>query len=230
MKIVVDAGKPHRIIDEVARRDGADLVVIGLGKANTMREKVLGSTADRVVRTASRPVLVVRWTTPDPYRRIAAAVDFSEVSQAAAGAALRLAPGAAVAFVHAVEIPPGFEQAMLKVGTPQADIERYRRARARDARRQIGAALAELDLPAACATMQIVHGAAGPALLRLSRSGRTDLLALGTHAGNAISQALMGSVACHVLRAAGCDVLVSVKLLQSSRAAIRSAAHGRWPG
>ena len=69
--------------------------------------------------------------------------------------------------------------------------------------------LAELDLPVSSATMQIVHGAAGSALIRRYRSRRTDLIALGTHAGNAISQALMGSVARDLLRAAGCDVLVS---------------------
>lgn len=209
VEIVVDAGKPFRIIDEVARREGADLVVIGPGKAKNIREKVFGSTADRVVRTARQPVLVVRSTTPDPYCRLAVAMDFSAASQAAAEAALSLAPGTDVAFVHAIEIPLGFEQAMLKAGTSQAEIERYRRARAHDARRQIGTALKKFDLPVARPKIQIVHGAAGPALVRLSRSGRTDLVALGTHGGNAISQALMGSVARHVLRAAGCDVLVS---------------------
>lgn len=208
-EIVVDTGTPFRIIDEVVRREAADLIVIGPGKAKSIREKVFGSTADRVVRTSSRPVLVVKSTTPDLYCRLTVAVDFSAASQAAAGAALSLAPGAAVEFVHAIEIPLGFEQAMLKAGTSQVEIERYRRARAHDARRQIGAALKELDLPVARPKIRIVHGAAGPALVRLSRSGRTDLIALGTQGGNAISQTLMGSVARHVLRAAGCDVLVS---------------------
>jgi nucleotide-binding universal stress UspA family protein len=34
-------------------------------------------------------------------------------------------------------------------------------------------------------------------------------MALGTQGSNAISQAFLGSVARHVLRAAGCDLLVS---------------------
>lgn len=208
-KIVVDAGKPFRIIDEVARREGADLIVIGPGKAKNMREKVFGSTADRVVRTSSRPVLVVRSTTPDPYCRLAVAMDFSAASQAAAEAGLSLASGAAVEFVHAIEIPLGFELAMLRAGTSQAEIDRYRRARASEARSQISVVLKEFDLPVARPKIRIVHGAAGPALVRLSRSRRTDLIALGTHGGNAISQTLVGSVARHVLRAAGCDVLVS---------------------
>lgn len=208
-EIVVDAEKPFKVINEVAERERADLVVIGPGKARNMREKVLGSTADRIVRSSSRPVLVVRSPTADPYRRLVVAADFSAASQAAAEAAFRLAPDAAVELVHAIEVPLGFEQAMLRAGTPQADIDRYRRARARDARGQISAAFAKIDLPAARSKLRIVHGSAGAALVRIARSGRTDLIALGTQGGNAISQALLGSVARQVLRAAGCDILVS---------------------
>lgn len=207
--IVVRAGKPYRLIDEVAQHESADLIVIGPGKAKNVREKIFGSTADRVVRTVARPALVVRSSVPDPYRRITAAADFSTASQAAAKAALRLAPDAAFEFVHVVEIPLGFEQAMLRAGTSQKEIDRYRHARAGEARHQIGAFLAQADLPPARMKLRIVQGDAAQALVRLTRRGRTDLIALGTHGGNALSQALLGSVARHVLRAAGCDVLVS---------------------
>lgn len=207
--IVVRTGKPYRLIDEVAQHEGADLIVIGPGKAKNIREKVFGSTADRLVRTASRPILVVRSLVPEPYRRISVAADFSTASQAAAKAALRLAPDAALEFVHAIEIPLGFEQAMLRAGTSQKEIDRYRRARAGEARHQIGVSLAQADFSSARMKLRIVQGDAGQALVRLTRSGRTDLIALGTHGGNALSQALLGSVARHVLRAAGCDVLVS---------------------
>lgn len=208
---VVDAGKPFQIITEVAARAGADLIVIGPGKAKNMREKVFGSTADHIVRSSSRPVLVVRSPTPDPYQRLSVAVDFSAASQAAAKAAMRLAPDAAVEFVHAIEIPLGFELAMLRAGTSQAEINRYRRARASEARKQISAVFAEIDLPVV-PKMRVIQGATAQALVRLTRSGRTDLIALGTHGGNALSQVLLGSVARHVLRAAECDVLVSTDL------------------
>ena len=183
------------------------LIVIGPGKAKNLREKVLGSTADRVVRSSSQPVLVVRSSTLDPYRRLVVAVDFSRASHAAAKAAMRLAPDAAVELVHAMEIPLAFEQAMLKAGTPQAEIDHHRRARAREARQQISASLK--DLSVGDAGLRIIQGDAAQALVRLSRRGRTDLIVLGTQGGYAITQALLGSVAHHVLRAAGCDVLVS---------------------
>lgn len=89
-EIVVSAGKPCQIIDEIAEREAADLVVIGPGKARNIREKVFGSTADRTVRSSPRPVLVVRSpAASDPYRRLVVAADFSTASQAAAEAALR---------------------------------------------------------------------------------------------------------------------------------------------
>ena len=208
-EIVVRTGKPYKVIDEVVKQEDADLVVIGPGKARSVREKVFGSTADRIVRSSSRPVLIVRSSTADAYRHLVMAVDFSAASRAAANAAMSLAPDAAVELVHAVEIPLGFEQAMLKAGTPQEEIERHRRARAVEARRQISASLEEWDFPGSRPRLRIFHGAASQVLVRLSRSRRTDLMALGTQGSNAISQAFLGSVARHVLRAAGCDLLVS---------------------
>lgn len=207
--VVVETGKPYQVIDEIVQREGADLIVIGPGKAKNMREKVFGSTADRVVRTARQPILVVRSSVASPYRHIAAAADFSTASRAAAKAASRLAPDAAIELVHAVETPLAFEQAMLRAGTSQKEINGYRRARASEARRQISASLEVHDLPLVRARLRIVHGDAAQALVRLTRRCRTDLMALGTHGGNALSQMLLGSVTRHVLRAAGCDVLVS---------------------
>ena len=99
---------------------------------------------------------------------------------------------------------------MLRAGTSRAEIDCYRRARAGEARKQIGAAFAEtIALRAARPKLRIIHGSASMALVRISRSGRTDLIALGTQGGNAITQALLGRVARHVLRVASCGVLVS---------------------
>lgn len=207
VEIVVAAGKPFEIITEIAKREAADLVVIGPGTARNIREKVFGSTADRVVRSASGPILVVRSPADQAYARVAVALDFSASSIAAAQAAIRLAPDAATELVHVVEIPLAFEQAMRKAGTPQAEIDRYRKAKAREARKEMRAAVADTDL--AQARLRVVHGAAGDALLRLARRGKTDLIALGTQGRTAIAQALLGSVARRVLQAASCDVLVN---------------------
>jgi nucleotide-binding universal stress UspA family protein len=204
----VEFGAPHDVIARLARDRSADLIVIGPGKGRSLKETILGSTADRVIRTSHVPVPVVRSDSAAPYRHIAVAVDFSPQSEAAAREAQRLAPDAGVQLVHAIDIPLPFQQAMLRAGTPQAEIEIYRGARADRAREEL-ASFARGAGGLDGAATPILEGKAGSALVRLSRGGPVDLLAMGPHGRGVIRQALLGSVTQRVLREAECDVLVT---------------------
>lgn len=51
--------RPHEAILEHARRSGADLIVLGHRGQNVTERLLLGSTADRVLRKASIPVLLI---------------------------------------------------------------------------------------------------------------------------------------------------------------------------
>jgi nucleotide-binding universal stress UspA family protein len=53
-------GKPHREIVRIARERGAELIVMGAQGADALDFLIFGSTAQRVVRMASCPVLTVR--------------------------------------------------------------------------------------------------------------------------------------------------------------------------
>ncbi|ALV28559.1 universal stress protein [Pannonibacter phragmitetus] len=202
----VEFGVPHRCVNTAARELSADIILIGPGQPSTVMQRVFGSTADRVVRTASVPVLVVRNKSAQPYRSVAVAVDFSPLSEAALEAARTLVPDARIDLVHAYEVPLPFEQAMLRVGTRPEDAERFRQAKMNDCRRQL-ADFARKHASGADAL--VLRGAPGTALVELSRSGRVDLLALGTQGRNAAAQALLGSVARRLLSEAGCDLLVA---------------------
>ena len=57
-KIVVRRGAPWEKIHNVAADEGADLIVVGARGQRGMSE-VLGSVAERLVRAATRPVLIV---------------------------------------------------------------------------------------------------------------------------------------------------------------------------
>lgn len=207
VEIVVDAGAAHAIINDLAQRAGADLLVIGPGKPQTVRERFFGSTADRLVRLAPCPILVARNAIPVRYEKISVAVDFSAGSEAALRAAAELVQGASINLVHIVDIPLQFEQAMLKVGTSQAEIERYREERIKAARRQLGDFLEHQNHLSISVRTQVLGGTPAETLIALSRSGEADLLALGLQGRNAIARVLLGSVAQRVLQAAGCDVL-----------------------
>lgn len=206
--IHVETGKPHDAIMLLAAAQDADLIVIGPGVPKSLREKMFGSTADRVVRSSSCPVLVVRQNAGAPYGHIVIGMDFSEHARAAAGWAERLSPMAVRSFIHASEIPLAFEQAMLKTGTSGEDIERYRDARAEAAHRQIVELFGENGRLPPSSRARIVRGDAATALIEASRRRTVDLVALGTQGSSAVARQLLGSVARKVLAGAGCDVLV----------------------
>ncbi|MGB3390256.1 MAG: universal stress protein [Pseudaminobacter sp.] len=204
---VIIKGKPFEVISELVRQRKADLVVIGPGRARNMREKVFGSTADRIVRSSSVPVLVVRPGPTEPYRRVVVAADLSLQSLSASRAARALAPEAAIEHIHVVDMPLTFEQALLRAGTSKAEIDRIRQARLVAARERLKAAFAGI-VGSASLRLRLFHGEARKVLVRQARNPRTDLIALGTHGRSAVSQMLLGSVARNVLQAATRDVLV----------------------
>ncbi|MCD9026953.1 universal stress protein [Luteimonas sp. BDR2-5] len=205
--VLVAFGSPHACIAQVACERHADVVVIGPGKNGTLRDKLLGSTADRVIRTSAAPVLVVRKPSASPYRHLAVAVDGSPQSADAAIEARRLAPDAAMQLVQAVDVPLPFQQAMLRAGMSRADMVRYRAALVDKAREELSAFQREMP-GAETARVRVLDGDPGPALVRFSEGPRVDLLAMGSHGRGAVAQALLGSVARRVLAEAACDVLV----------------------
>ncbi len=201
--VAVETGAPHKAIGTLAASHDVDLIVIGAGNAQGVRENVFGSTADRIVSTSSRPILVARDAAHIAYKQIVVGTDFSEASIAAAEFALRLAPSAARKLLHAVAIPPEFKQAMFSAGTARNDVELYRQAIIDRAEKQI----VEVFGGEGSVPYSVVAGPPAAVLLRASQEPETDLLALGTKGLGAIAEHLLGSVVRRVLAQSDCDVL-----------------------
>lgn len=204
-QIEVRSGKAARIIERLVRDHAADLLVIGPGKPQNLRERIFGSTADQLVRSGSCPIVIAKRAGDKPYRRAVAAIDFSPMSLTAAQTAARIAPQAALELVHALEIPLAFEQAMLKVGTPQTEVDAFRQAKARAAYAELRSIGASLSVPG---KVRILRGDPATALVRLARRDKTDLMALGIQGRSAVSKMVLGSVARRVLAGASCDILL----------------------
>src|SRR5947209_15048716 len=83
-------GSPHFVLIDAARSAGADLIVLGATGSGPFAAELLGSTADRVLRKATCPVLVIRGELRVPPRRILAPVDLSPLSGDAFGCGLQI--------------------------------------------------------------------------------------------------------------------------------------------
>ena len=105
---VVAYGPPHRVVIEAAEETDAGLIVVGSTESPQL-SKLFGSTADRVVRKAMRPVLIVRGRLRIPPQRVLLPVDLSPLSAVAFRRGLevvgQIAPDPATAFEAAFVIP-----------------------------------------------------------------------------------------------------------------------------
>jgi nucleotide-binding universal stress UspA family protein len=59
LKVHVDAGKPVQMILDVAREHPPDAIVLAASSRGRVRRALLGSTADKIIRQAFCPVVVV---------------------------------------------------------------------------------------------------------------------------------------------------------------------------
>lgn len=194
-------GPAHQAVRAAAADRGARLIVLGASRDPLAR--VLGSTADRVARAATCPVLVVRGPLAIPPRRVLVAVDPSEPGLAALRAGLdvvaHLAAGGDAEGRAVFALEPLQHDA-----APQFRPDQIERLAAEELERAVGdAALGGRPLE-----RRVVVGDARDAVLGEARRWPADLLVVGTHGRGGFDRLLLGSVAAGILREAPCSVLV----------------------
>jgi nucleotide-binding universal stress UspA family protein len=199
----VEIDTAARAILAYAEGMGVDMVVLGPHRGRGIADAFLGSTADRVVRSARVPCLVARGEQRFPLRRVVVPLDFSAPSRVALEAAFGLCRAfGADAVVHAVHVIPRLFE---KVDVPLRD-DHIKPA----LHGVVEAALGPPEQRAAIKVREeVVWGDSVPdEILSVARSLDADLLVLGTRGHGGLERALLGSVAGSVARRAGCPVLL----------------------
>jgi nucleotide-binding universal stress UspA family protein len=186
------------IVETCADLD-AGLIVMGTHGRRGLTHLLLGSVAERVVRTAPVPVLTVRPDAAFPaagIRRILAPFDFSDYGREALRTAAAWARklGAGVTVMHAVEpvVYPEFYAVDL---LPEDMIGRLK-TRSETALREAAAEL----LPGVDTTAVVRVGRAADSIVGEAVPEAFDLVVMGTRGLSAIEHLLLGSVAESVLR------------------------------
>lgn len=202
----VSTGATHRGLAGIAEAVGAELVVVGARGQGFKLGRVLGSTAERLVRSLHQPVLVVRTPCEHAYRRAVIATDFSGPALAAADAVGRFAGSAERLLVHIHE--DLYEQLAAYSGAPSTDRERHSRHAAIQASRSLELELERLDQMGLHATGVIRDGVASEVLPDYIGECGADLLAMGAHGRGGLERLMLGSVSGWLLGQVQCDVLV----------------------
>lgn len=199
-------------IDEIVRAaDAIDagLLVMGARGAGFLRRLVLGTTSERLMRRTTRPLLVVRQTPHEHYRRVLVALDFSPWSAQALAVARRVAPHAQLILASVFEVP--FADKLSYSGVDAGTVELYRRHTRDKATARVHALAAASGLKHGSWQPGITEGDASTRLLELEQQHDCDLVVLGKHGQSATTDLLLGSVTKHVLAEGSADVLVSTQ-------------------
>lgn len=204
---VVHTSAADAIADYVDEHD-IDLVVIGTHGHGPIKKLLLGSTAEKVVRTARCPVLTVRQEVDvahfDP-RRILVPVDFSDQTEGLLRHAMHLAAekGASIDAVHVVQPQylPAVYYGREPIPIPYDEIKH----RALDHLKEV----LEKVVGAAVETRpRVVLGDPVSEIIDMAGGADYDLLVIATHGYSGLKHVLLGSIAERVVRSAPCPVLV----------------------
>ena len=199
---VLETGPPHRVLSEVAERLDAGLVIVGSVTGGPLA-RLLGSTADRVVRKARRPVLVARGEPRLPPGRVLAPVDLSPLS----GQALRRGLGLLRALGGDGPFP--LVEALFALSvvqrqtSPQFTPDQIDRMAGEELERFVAAHAGDVEVQRRVRTGNVRE----EILAELAESG-ADLIVIGTHGRGGFDRFVIGSVAADVVREAPCSVLV----------------------
>lgn len=198
--IVVLTGSSDQLIGKVADQIGAGLIVVGASETTPGLQPFLGSTADRLLRRATCPVLVVRGAFALP-RKVLAPTDLSPLSEAAIARGVALIDQLGAAELEALFVlNPLDREGSVNFQPDQIDAF---------AMGQLEALLGRLPARAGASHSVLRNGHARSQVLDyLAAHPEIDLVLLGTHGRSGFERFLLGSVAAELLRRVAVSALV----------------------
>lgn len=203
---VVKIGVPSREIADFGRHIRADLTLMGRGGWRPLSDMFLGCTAERVVRRARRPVLVVRRPARANYRRAAIALDLEQAAHDMVPLMLRLLSSTR----PTVEVVHAFHSYRSMVPSVPADGQLQASA-TRELKNLLAVAVEKANIQSERRPVwrTRVHQGSPPLVVaQATRDADTELLVLGSRGRSGLAHLLWGTVAGQTLRAAECDVLI----------------------
>lgn len=185
----------------------AELIIVGPPRRR-LRDVFIGTTAERLLKTTQRPLLVALQTPSAPYSRTLLALDFDEASKSAARAAASMGifENTNVVGLHVFRTPARgmMQRAMSTAEAISAYVENERQSATRRLRELVD----ELDLPRMQHRLVPDKGSVARSILTSAQAEHANLIVVGTNKRKGIARLLIGSVTKDVLRDASRDILI----------------------
>jgi nucleotide-binding universal stress UspA family protein len=201
VEVTLDVVKGSPAWELASRAKKADLILLG---SSTVDAFAAGPITRRVAHMALSDVLVVRRQPRVPYRRIIAAVDFSEASRAAVERALRMSSEAEVTVLYS--LPSRFDSMLAEAGLFREEMDASRRERMEAARDRMLEFTQQWN--GEVRTM-VTDGPPAETIDESVRRRNADLVVVGSRGASATRMVLLGNVAEGLVGHAPCDVLIA---------------------
>lgn len=203
-------GEPADEIVRAADEFDVDFLMTGTHGRTGLDKFMLGSVAERVIRTSRRPVLVARnpdYLPSEGYRRILVPTDFSDNAKRAFELAARVgAKDCEIELLHCWRLPPG-------VGAgPTAVVESLIKSFDKEIHARGQAVIEELTAGGATVTFHAVRQPPAQGVTERISEGGFDLVVMGSHGRSGLSRFMLGSVAETTIHHAPCSVMTVPEL------------------
>ncbi|MBW8297973.1 MAG: universal stress protein [Hydrogenophaga sp.] len=199
--------EPSQAIVQAASEAGPDLLVIGPHRRQLFRDIFVGTTAERTIRNAPCPVLMVNATPAGAYRHVLLTTDLSDGSWDAVTSysKLQLADRLPHSMLYVFDAP------MLRLAMTSDLTEREKRLYIEDEWRKASIALSNfitsIQLEQVDSLLRYQETTANDEILAAAAEIPADLVVLATHGRRGLEKLLLGSVTEKVLRDSDVDVL-----------------------
>jgi nucleotide-binding universal stress UspA family protein len=204
--VSIEAVQGNVLKHAVAASRDAAMVVLPSLRANPLREWIMGTQAERLIRLCRSPVLVVKRPALLAYRRVLVPLDLEEQAVPLIGLAASLSRGSRLEVLHAIDA--GDEEALRGFEAAEEALHGFRQHRAQGAflavHRLISAARAE-DAGVAAA---IEFGDAPAVVLARARAWDAELMVIGKAQRGLLANYFLGGLTQRMLAQAPSDVLV----------------------
>ncbi|MFP1630980.1 universal stress protein [Zhengella sp. ZM62] len=204
---LVPVASPFLGIVQAALDTSPDLLVIGSHRRQVLRDVFIGTTAERIIRSVERPVLMVNAPPASLYKHILATTDLSDRSKHALEHFydLGIHDNSLNSIIYIFDVPAlrlSFSHSISK-----DDKNNYMEDEKRGATAALATFVASLNRGTVRQILRHEATTTQNEILNAAAEQQADLIVISTHGQGGLAKLLLGSVTEQVLRSSPIDVL-----------------------